>query len=766
MAFQNKYIVEFADYLNLNWKIEFQTNPWAGAVTTLKATGDPLHIEFLSDSDEFNDPIRPSKAIINVHSLTDFALLDFYSDQDFRIKCNIYCGANIYWTGFVVTGEHQEPYDMVPYPVKITCIDGLNYLKNYLYNDGATPPAYYNGRVLESQIILDILAKIQIVDFIEYINIYETAMDSTVDDSPMDQLKIDVDIFRDMYCYEVLIELLKKYNAVIRQVEGYIVIYRPTELAQATVYGRIFTAATTKTSTNFAPAQQISRTAGVTNLKDIPGSALMIRPPVKNITINQDYGYKESWLDNWKFPADTFTAGTTPIENWTVVGIKTSYAALGRFLPAEKNGVTLTINSAIVAAPDTGSYLYQIFGTYSLVSTDLFAIEFGYLLYNTTGSLVAGAVINIEIKNNGGIKFLYEVDGDTCAWSNTQAYITITVDSPVGSTGWIGYSRRIVGIPSSSTYQISLFAVQEDICLAIKDIKFYTSSSEIVSMPTYGSIIPKKKKSWLTINGGTKWGSAPAPISTEIIGSVGSPMLIKDVAMVVLRQYLITNAVNGKELELNYLLGDVADANIDNVIEQFAGSLATWTSGMYIANALAWNTRGGSENDPVIEIIGGEIGHQYSRPKQLIQFALIETDPADTVLNIAGSVQDILNWHKKINTVTLTGSSGTAVLVCNGVGDLATWNTSLTQTATNFAAAHVADYLAVGVTLTSSGATVIFTLVTPGADFIGPNTVQNVSGNLSGTPVTSGYRKFVFNAGELDAKMRTWSADLLEIINN
>ena len=790
MAWGTKYRIEFKDILGLDWKILIQEEPDPGSIIDLVATGDPLHFDLLSDSDEFNDPIRPSKAIFNVWSTTDFMLTSLYSDEDFKYKVIIYKGAagtDVYWTGFIVTGEYSEPYDCTPYPVQITAVDGLNYLKNILYDDAGT---YYNGRELESKIIMDILTKIQITGFTEYVNLYEVEMDITSDDSPMDQLKIDVDIFQDMNCYEVLFHILKKYNAVIRQVEGQIVIYRPTELSQAVVYGRVFiknnlvtdpdedfnnydtmslsgttilsainvagnaivrsnkfsvadgdiipvsfyltktsgqfptisiheagvgavsnevvlvaginsviltvsgytgvnavfaiynTAASefntspiyvfdeiAKSSTNFIPAQQISRAAGgmvggVTNLKQFPGSIIMVKSPAKKITLTQDYGWKESWIDNWQFPSKTFTLGTTPIENWTSVGAGISYAQIGRFIPGEKSGVSLTINGAPVAAPDTGSYLKQIFGTHSLVTTDAFAIEFSFLLLNTTGADIAGAVIYIELKNNGGTKFLYEKADGNCDWDNAQKYITITLDSPIGSTGWIDYKRTILGIPTSSTYQISLFAIQEDICLAIKDLKFYASSDEIATMSemTPGVIFLDSDREEIQ----------PGFIKTYSI---------KNIATIVKKEYVITNAINGKNIVSSYILGDVADSAIDNVTEQFMGSLATWVSGFF-ANALVWNTytgtgggrTSGGENDPLLEIIGGEMGNQYSRPKQLVQMNIKETDTTDTVLNLIGNFQDSLN---------------------------------------------------------------------------------QIGGNN---------RKFIFNAGELDVKNRLWNVDLLEII--
>lgn len=649
MAYQTKYLIEFADYLKLQWKIEFLTDPWAGAVTYLTATGDPLHIEFLSDSDEFNDPIRPSKAIINVYSLTDFALLDFYSDQDFRIKCNIYCGANIYWTGFVITGEYQEPYDCVPYPVKITCIDGLNYLKNILYDDGATPPVYYNGRTLESQIIIDILAKIQIVDFIEYVNIYEAAMHTagtdTVDDSPLDQIRIDVDIFQDMYCYEVLAELLKKYNAVIRQVEGYIVIYRPTELTGVYVYGRIFTAAITKTSTYFQPAQQISRVAVVTNLKQFPGSVLMTKPPVKKITLSQDYGYKESWITNWEAKLNTYNKITESYEGWTNGGggIGDAIYQLVNKFAGQEVGFAMVSNSGVIGSR---FYIKQIFGSNALSSSDVFIFSFDYLHYNKTAADITVSII-IEIESNGSSNYLHIISDTAADWDASVNYVTFDSVATVGKSGWASFSREVMGLPYNGPYTITIYeptGPTGDVGTLIKNIKFYSTSDEIIGLATYGGIYVKPKKSWVTQN-----PMRPSPIMISTVQMPSTSIIINKVATIVLREYTITNAINGKEIDFNYLLGDVADSNIDNVIEQFAGSLVTWVSSA-AAFSSVWNTRSpGGEADPLLEITGGEIGNQYSRPKQLIQFALKETDATDTVLNIIGNVQDSMNKVGGVN---------------------------------------------------------------------------------------------------------------------
>ncbi len=95
-AFYTKYRVEFKDNLELSWKIDIQeylaSDP---GVTDLQSTGDPLKIEYNSDSDDFNEPIRCSKAVFNVWSETDFSLTDLYSDEDLHFKVNIYYGTTL-----------------------------------------------------------------------------------------------------------------------------------------------------------------------------------------------------------------------------------------------------------------------------------------------------------------------------------------------------------------------------------------------------------------------------------------------------------------------------------------------------------------------------------------------------------------------------------------------------------------------------------------------------------------------------------------------
>lgn len=84
------------------------------------------------------------------------------------------------------------------------------------------------------------------------------------------------------------------------------------------------------------------------------------------------------------------------------------------------------------------------------------------------------------------------------------------------------------------------------------------------------------------------------------------------------------------------------------------------------------------------------------------------------------------------DTITLSGTSGTATVVCNGVSKTATFRTSLTVTASDFVTAFAADYLVSGVVLTSALGVLSFTQVTPGSLFTGSTSITNLTGTLAG----------------------------------
>ena len=586
----------------------------------LIAAGIPLNFEWNNESDDVFDPIRPSKAIINVKSMTNFTLTELYSVEDMQYRVRIYQNDTLFWMGYIITRDYSEPYEDVPYTVTIKASCGLEVLSDILYDNNGE---YYNGRRFYSQMIIDILRKIGYTGFTEYINIYEGAMAHTTSDSPLDQLKIDVDVFRDMYCDEVLKELLKIFNARIKHKDGTFVIYRPVELAETTVYGRIFTATETHSSTNFSTTKYIKRISHSSTLKQVPGGEEMIQSPARKITINQNYGNKDSWLDNYEFKGETFDG--TNFKYWTQA-TGSNVKLITDIISGETDGVFIDSNSSSYEY-----YLEQIFGSASRYSyTDELVFEFDYLLYNSSGSPQGNVPFYIYIEchttvYNGS---LYEWDENECQFTIPPVVITIQNTSPVGSSGWYHWKRKIAGL-NSGYLIIRIFATNNASShVAIKNIVIKAISGKITRIPKVGF----RRDRYSTLS--SKWNMAKYTRLETILG----------------KKYNPTTVIRGGiDLDYDYLLGDVTDADIDNVAEQFAGSLATWVSGI-LAYSTSWLRRPFTATaKPLLELIGDEIRDEYSRPKKLIQMPIRDDSNTVSAIDLIGHYEDDLNQNDGSN---------------------------------------------------------------------------------------------------------------------
>lgn len=110
----------------------------------------------------------------------------------------------------------------------------------------------------------------------------------------------------------------------------------------------------------------------------------------------------------------------------------------------------------------------------------------------------------------------------------------------------------------------------------------------------------------------------------------------------------------------------------------------------------------------------------------------------ESYLSVNVSTDDAVTWGAKqrviaagyIKTITLSGVAGTGIGTINGFNYTATFNTSLTQTATDFISTHAALLLSRGITATSNGA--VITLV--GTDETADISISwDAAGGVNGT---------------------------------
>jgi uncharacterized protein (TIGR02145 family) len=635
MAWATKYRLEIKDFHEYDWSVDIEEDGFGGSIIDLVGSSDPINIQWENGSDDIFDPLQPSTCSITVKSLTDFALADLYSVDDLHFRVSVYQNGSLYWQGYIITGQYGEPYEYTPYDVTINAWCGLGLLKDKqgMYNE----TTYYTGRVQASEILFGVLSKINVTNFYEYVNLYDVTHYTTDLDSPFVQTTIDADLFRDMYCDEVLYRVLSRFNARIIHKDGAFRIYRPVELAELTVYGRWFTDPGTWSATTYSTAQFIKRGTRSSNLLQVPGGDLMIIRPASKVTASQDYGNKQSWIDNWEINSDTYKGDPDfTYDSWTRSGIW-GLNHIADLIPGEVDGMVLTAD----ADPVNDDYVYQDFGLFGIASAgDVLVLSFDYLFYNTD---TAGDPANliIQITDSAG-NYLYEVDDYHVDWTASVSYIVIAdAGLPLGKTGWNTYERRLIGLTAAGPYTIKIFQIQAvaGVYGGIKNIRFYDTNDTIV-MKT------KKRKFFQRIRFSGSFGEWNVSLKKKYY----PVKTIKDQEEITENTYTKSNAINGQELEYDYILGDVEDVGIDNVLEQFAGALGSYDYvGMTHGITSSWSTKTGAEALPIRQLLCDEIASEYSRPKQMIQMPIIDNGTGASAVNILGHFQDDLNQYSGNN---------------------------------------------------------------------------------------------------------------------
>jgi hypothetical protein len=155
-------------------------------------------------------------------------------------------------------------------------------------------------------------------------------------------------------------------------------------------------------------------------------------------------------------------------------------------------------------------------------------------------------------------------------------------------------------------------------------------------------------------------------------------------------------------------------------------------------DAIGVSPNGSAQQTQVVDEEGGRV--KFSGiPVRVTSTVTRPANTSDYAANdaINGSVAAV----KQKDTITLTGTEGTATVTVGELAKLATFAADLTTTAANFVTAFAADYLAIGIVLTSSGADLIFEAAVAGVPFPGDgltgSTIDNVSGDLDGTVVNT-----------------------------
>lgn len=613
------YRQQFKDIHDVLWTVLIGDTSGTPTYVDFTNTGEPLTIDFLSNSSElFDNPVKGSIANISVYADEHFQWTHISSSGELNIPVLITYGETntVYWRGLISPNTYQEAYDGVSYPVTLVANDGLGLLKEFIINDEeGDSDIDWSGRDTEAKAILDILALIGVTEFTEYVNIYEDRMDDAATDSPFTQAYIDLKVFDNMTCYDALNEILKKYNAYMRQYKGKITIYRPADLYQDSIYGRVISTGSVTAAANLVPEQLISRSGALTNLRDTEGGMMLLKPPHKKITLTQDYGYRDSLLNSYQFLLEEFEDNA--FNHWT--NNNGNYIRpLSEYVPEENSGMIMTGNPFPVQA-----FISQT--VYGLIESDkdFIEIEFDYGFNNIrTDGLTSSVNTFMYIKLNDFYLGQVYSTGDFGWFENLSTDIRISENNiPVGWTGWRKYKATVDNIPDSGNIEWRIYAAQFNTCLlAIRNLKFRITSSKLQKKRKKRKFFQRLRSS--SSGGGMNFDIRPKYYTVtykESVEPATENILIK------------TNELAGMRSEFDYILGDVInlsipendrDVDIDNILPTFMGSIAVMDGDLVPSHT--WNKRGIVNDLPIIELIANEIKEQHSRVRQSISLPISE----------------------------------------------------------------------------------------------------------------------------------------------
>lgn len=229
MAVALKYSTEFKDVEGATWLVLFSEEAWGGAVTTFTPGPTPISIRW-NQTDKYQ-PIIGSVASIQL--LYESAIDDLYTEESQSIRVDISSGGTL-WQGWLSPGQYFRQFNNPVHMVTLTASDGLGELKNIKFTGILDYPYYYS--TTEAVVIANILLKTGLsVSIYDAINVYEDSYDSTTADSPLDQTYIWPEMYWDELtderanCYDVLVDILKKYGATVRYSYGHWYLLRPND---------------------------------------------------------------------------------------------------------------------------------------------------------------------------------------------------------------------------------------------------------------------------------------------------------------------------------------------------------------------------------------------------------------------------------------------------------------------------------------------------------------------------------------------------------
>lgn len=142
------------------YTVKINDSLFSGVETEVRALNGGFKIQYTSESDDINEPIKASSCTFNMlveNSSIETYITDLVSRPYGDIHMRIEKGGSIYWAGTINTSLIKLEHTSFPYAIEFNAVDGLGELQNLTFNDANLGILTEGNRFKLSQFFADLL---------------------------------------------------------------------------------------------------------------------------------------------------------------------------------------------------------------------------------------------------------------------------------------------------------------------------------------------------------------------------------------------------------------------------------------------------------------------------------------------------------------------------------------------------------------------------------------------------------------------------------
>lgn len=455
MAYATKYQLYCKGRDGVTSKLVISEDDYTGAEIDRNVPASPFHLR----KDRAGVICGTSFEFL-IREEVDFEFLEFYTNNPKKYKLEFYRGIGtgitadnttvtsddtthtvdatgtsiLIWSGYINPQQYTCKYAGGNQNIRFQATDGLGLLKNESFT--------LTGFVSEFDMIRHCLDKIGLqLGYAIAIGIHEN--NHITDYPPIAQTYKECEVYDGLSCYEVIEDILGKYDATITQWNNrwHIIGYKDKKMIRS-----LYSWQGVFDTNEAAPAVLLLDLVKSAEYARPSGYLVMnLEPGGKKVKVTHNYGRKDSFLSNHDFSKYASLMFT----DWTKSGtFSPTQIVIGGEYAAYLSGYSNVDTDYIEQSVDVSNVSGQGF---------VFEIKVGTAGHTVSSYTLGGLSMEIRMQVTldiyGTVYYL-----TSTGWSTTPAYITETITSATFAAGIIFSTISIttMGLPGSGTLKVRL----------------------------------------------------------------------------------------------------------------------------------------------------------------------------------------------------------------------------------------------------------------------------------------------------------------------